>query len=97
MGSLTSTGLLVGGDKSSQNCLSTSDGFCSSGPLEIQLVAMPQQAMARAPEEDWTGVSDPLLRRKLQNRINQRARSGFSSPLPAQTAVWRLQILRSYY
>ncbi|KAL4782552.1 hypothetical protein BJX76DRAFT_358817 [Aspergillus varians] len=26
------------------------------------------------PEEDWSGVSDPKQRRRLQNRLNQRAR-----------------------
>lgn len=25
--------------------------------------------------EDWTGTTSPAIRRKLQNRINQRARS----------------------
>ncbi|KIW01484.1 uncharacterized protein PV09_07237 [Verruconis gallopava] len=28
---------------------------------------------ARDPEEDWTGVKDPVKRRKLQNRLHQRA------------------------
>lgn len=26
------------------------------------------------PEEDWSGVSDPKQRRRLQNRLNQRVR-----------------------
>lgn len=26
------------------------------------------------PEDDWSGVSDPKQRRRLQNRLNQRVR-----------------------
>lgn len=29
----------------------------------------------RTLEDEWYGVSDPVARRKLQNRLNQRARS----------------------
>ncbi|KIW98149.1 uncharacterized protein Z519_01733 [Cladophialophora bantiana CBS 173.52] len=32
-----------------------------------------QQVEVRHLEEDWTGVTDPALRRKLQNRLHQRA------------------------
>ncbi|EON65447.1 hypothetical protein W97_04685 [Coniosporium apollinis CBS 100218] len=35
---------------------------------------MTQQAKVHAPQEDWTGVTDSRLRRKLQNRLNQRSR-----------------------
>lgn len=24
-------------------------------------------------EEEWSGITDPVIRRKLQNRLNQRA------------------------
>ncbi|CAH0032821.1 unnamed protein product [Clonostachys rhizophaga] len=34
---------------------------------------MAQQAGLLKPEEDWTGISDPKMRRRLQNRINYRA------------------------
>ena len=34
---------------------------------------MRQQAGNWAPEDDWTGVTDQKERRKLQNRLNQRA------------------------
>ncbi|KAJ5919973.1 hypothetical protein N7454_009808 [Penicillium verhagenii] len=44
----------------------------SSNNSLIQLARMPQQAGVRAPEDDWTGVTDQAERRKLQNRINQR-------------------------
>ncbi|OOF97597.1 hypothetical protein ASPCADRAFT_166599 [Aspergillus carbonarius ITEM 5010] len=36
---------------------------------------MPQQARVRVPNEDWTGIINPIDRRKLQNRLNQRAQS----------------------
>ncbi|EWC48746.1 hypothetical protein DRE_00051 [Drechslerella stenobrocha 248] len=37
--------------------------------------ALPEQQFqcAAGPEEDWTGTVDPKVRRKLQNRLNQRA------------------------
>ncbi|KAK6500531.1 hypothetical protein TWF481_010874 [Arthrobotrys musiformis] len=37
--------------------------------------ALPDQQFqcAAGPEEDWTGTVDPKVRRKLQNRLNQRA------------------------
>ena len=31
-------------------------------------------AEVRSLEDEWYGVSDPAARRKLQNRLNQRAR-----------------------
>jgi hypothetical protein len=34
---------------------------------------MAQQAEAVVPEEDWTGLASAEERRKLQNRLNQRA------------------------
>lgn len=45
----------------------------------IPLVRMPQQIVARGPEDDWTGITNPLERRKLQNRLNQRAHRESSS------------------
>lgn len=29
--------------------------------------------------EEWSGVTDPVIRRKLQNRLNQRATSMYLS------------------
>ncbi|EPS30704.1 hypothetical protein PDE_05656 [Penicillium oxalicum 114-2] len=39
----------------------------------IPLARMPQQATVQTQEEDWTGITDRTERRKLQNRLNQRA------------------------
>lgn len=38
------------------------------------LGVMPQLAEADDPLDDWTGVTSAAVRRKLQNRLNQRAR-----------------------
>jgi hypothetical protein len=40
----------------------------------ILLERMPQQAGLLGDDVDWTGSSSPAVRRKLQNRINQRER-----------------------
>jgi hypothetical protein len=48
----------------------------SAGPQEHQALVldlMPQQREVRAPDEDWTGVTSAAERRKLQNRLNNRA------------------------
>ncbi|CAH0002472.1 unnamed protein product [Clonostachys byssicola] len=39
----------------------------------VRLEVMAQQTGLLKPEEDWTGVTDPKMRRRLQNRINYRA------------------------
>ncbi|KAK9350355.1 hypothetical protein V1523DRAFT_429121 [Lipomyces doorenjongii] len=39
----------------------------------VALVNIAQQADVLAPEDDWTGLSSPAERRRLQNRLNQRA------------------------
>ncbi|BAE62475.1 unnamed protein product [Aspergillus oryzae RIB40] len=41
--------------------------------LLLSLQRMPQQFMAYSPDEDWSGVTNPAARRRLQNRLNQRA------------------------
>ncbi|RDW68400.1 hypothetical protein BP5796_09057 [Coleophoma crateriformis] len=43
-------------------------------PSRIPLQLMPQQAAVHNFDEVWTGLTDAAKRRKLQNRLNQRAR-----------------------
>jgi hypothetical protein len=47
----------------------------------VELCWTSDQLNVRDLNEDWKGVTDPTERRKLQNRLNQRARREFS-PLP---------------
>ncbi|KAJ9131073.1 hypothetical protein NKR23_g11898 [Pleurostoma richardsiae] len=39
----------------------------------IELTPMAPQLQARKPDEDWTGVTNTVERKRLQNRLNQRA------------------------
>jgi hypothetical protein len=50
---------------------------------------LPQQVEVRAPEDDWTGLTDPAERRKLQNRLNQRAWSTFCYDVTTYCSVLR--------
>jgi hypothetical protein len=43
--------------------------------LAIEVTLMRPQIGLRSQEEDWTGKTDPIERRKLQNRLSQRAHS----------------------
>lgn len=43
---------------------------------------MPQSLELRDAEDDWTGVTSTAKRRKLQNRLNQRARSKWIQSIP---------------
>ena len=38
----------------------------------VELATLPHQAQIRTPDEDWAGVTDPVERKRLQNRLNQR-------------------------
>lgn len=42
--------------------------------VPIELAWSSQRPELRDAKEDWTGVTNPAERRKLQNRLNQRAR-----------------------
>lgn len=44
----------------------------------IPLERMTQQIEVRKQDDDWTGITDPVERRKLQNRLHQRLWSTFS-------------------
>lgn len=46
----------------------------------IELGWSSQRLVLRDSKEDWTGITNPAARRKLQNRLNQRARSRYRSP-----------------
>jgi hypothetical protein len=41
----------------------------------VEVLLMPISLEARGREDDWTGCSNQAVRRKLQNRLNQRASS----------------------
>ncbi|PVH81081.1 hypothetical protein DL98DRAFT_571439 [Cadophora sp. DSE1049] len=45
----------------------------SSIPGKIELQRMAQRSEVKDQDEDWTGKTSTALRRKLQNRLNQRA------------------------
>ena len=47
-------------------------------PSNIELVPMTQRLNIKNRKEDWTGKSDTALRRKLQNRLNQRASRSYT-------------------
>ncbi|GLA50162.1 hypothetical protein AnigIFM63604_006198 [Aspergillus niger] len=52
---------------------STMDPIAPSSSNTVTLRPMPQLEHLWTPEDDWTGVSDRTHRRRLQNRLNQRA------------------------
>ncbi|GLA09511.1 hypothetical protein AnigIFM60653_011840 [Aspergillus niger] len=52
---------------------STMDPIAPASSNTVTLRPMPQLQHLWTPEDDWTGVSDRTHRRRLQNRLNQRA------------------------
>jgi hypothetical protein len=54
-------------------------------PPSITLALMPQQqGEVRSAADDWTGIVDRAARRRLQNRLNQRA---YRKSAPPETQV----------
>lgn len=44
----------------------------------VLLGQMPEQLEVRSVGEDWTGLTDAAVRRRLRNRLNQRIYSEYS-------------------
>jgi hypothetical protein len=42
--------------------------------LPFDAASMPHQAFIRQRDEDWAGITNQRERKRLQNRLNQRAR-----------------------
>jgi hypothetical protein len=53
----------------------------TEGTQTIELGWSSQRLALRDSKEDWTGITNPIERRKLQNRLNQRTRSQCNSNL----------------
>lgn len=53
-------------------------------PCEEQIILQPfLQRLSAWPNEDWSGITDPKTRRRLQNRVNQRVRRKSNCTLSA--------------
>lgn len=59
-----------------------SSAILDDGPIE--LASMRQLKDAKDLDDDWTGVTTKVERRKRQNRLNQRA---YSEQIPAELAL----------
>ncbi|RDK41230.1 hypothetical protein M752DRAFT_284717 [Aspergillus phoenicis ATCC 13157] len=48
--------------------------------IKLKTHTITSRAQIRRPDEDWTGVIDPGARRRLQNKLNQRAQTKYRQP-----------------
>ena len=60
----------------------------STDSASIEVLPMPVAARSeiRGMDEDWTGMTSSAMRRKLQNRLNQRASSKSIVHVPSTIA-----------
>jgi hypothetical protein len=65
----------------------------SSDTQIIPLGRMPQQASVREARDDWTGVIDRKVRRKLQNRLNQRRFRTYLYPSNPKSGMSNVSLL----
>lgn len=57
-------------------------------PPAPMLHPTPSQERTSGPGEDWTGVTNPAVRKKLQNKLNQRAQR---EPSCVQRSLWKYE------
>ncbi|KAM5371730.1 hypothetical protein ACJZ2D_007795 [Fusarium nematophilum] len=71
--------------------MASSDLACA---LQIDTHRMPHEAYIRRDGEDWAGMTNQKERKKLQNRLNQRARRSRKTQCQAKTGTSRVLVPR---